>query len=121
MSLLPPLLSGFLGTAGLGFIIGLELHAYRRRGESALEPRAQGFGTTRTVTLIAVLGFVLWVIAPVTPFCVGLAVLGLALMLDYHKRVNTGEASLVPSVVGLIAYALGPLMLTAPLAVIAKF
>ncbi|MDE2319208.1 MAG: DUF4010 domain-containing protein [Rhodospirillales bacterium] len=119
MSLLPPLLSGFLGTAGLGFIIGLELHAYRRRGESALEPRAQGFGTTRTVTLIAVLGFVLWVIAPVTPFCVGLGVLGLALLLDYHKRVNTGDASLVPSVVGLIAYALGPLMLTAPQAVVA--
>ncbi len=116
---LPPLLSGFLGTVGLAFIIGLELHAYRRRGEGALPPEAQGFGTTRTVTLIAALGFVLWVIAPITPFCVGLGVLGLALMLDYRKRVKAGDSSLVPTVVGLIAFALGPLMLTAPIAVIA--
>ena len=68
MSPLPPLLSVFLGTAGLAFIIGLELHAYRRRGAGALPPEAEGFGTTRTITLIAVLGFVLWVIAPVAPF-----------------------------------------------------
>ena len=119
MTMLPPLLSGFLGTAGLSFIIGLELHAYRRRGERVLEPEAEGFGTTRTITLIAALGFVLWVIAPVTPFCVGLGVLGLALLLDYRKRVKAGDSSLVPSIVGLIAYTLGPLLLTAPLAVIA--
>ncbi len=119
MTLLPPLLSGFLGTMGLAFIIGLELHAYRRRDEAALELQAQGFGTTRTVTLIAALGFVLWVIAPVTPFCVGLGVLGLALLLDYRKRVKAGDSSLVPTVIGLIAYTLGPLMLTAPLALIA--
>lgn len=119
MSFLPPELSGFLGTAGLGFIIGLELHAYRRRGEDALEPQAEGFGTTRTITLIAALGFVLWVIAPVAPFCVGLGVLGLALLLDYRKRVKAGDSSLVPSIVGLLTYALGPLLLTAPLAVMA--
>ncbi|WP_298222582.1 DUF4010 domain-containing protein [Acidocella sp.] len=119
MILLPPLLSGFLGTVGLALIIGLELHAYRRRGEGALPPEAQGFGTTRTVTLIAALGFVLWVIAPITPFCVGLGVLGLGLILDYRKRVKAGDTSLVPTVIGLIAYALGPLMLTAPLAMIA--
>ena len=118
-TLLPPLLSGFLGTVGLAFIIGLELHAYRRRGEGALPPEAQGFGTTRTITLIAALGFVLWVVAPVTPFCVGLAVLGLALMLDYRQRVRAGDSSLVPMIIGLLAYALGPLLLTAPLAVVA--
>jgi uncharacterized membrane protein (DUF4010 family) len=119
MTLLPPLLSGFFGTVGLAFIIGLELHAYRRRGEGALPPEAQGFGTTRTVTLIAALGFALWVIAPVIPFSVGLGVLGLALMLEYRKRVKAGDTSLVPTVIGLLAYALGPLMLTAPIAVIA--
>ena len=117
--LIPPILSGFLGTMGLAFIIGLELHAYRRRDEAALEPQALGFGTTRTLTLIAALGFVLWVIAPVIPFCVGFGVLGVALMLDYRKRVKTGDSSLVPTVIGLITYALGPLLLTAPLAVVA--
>ncbi|MDE2240617.1 MAG: DUF4010 domain-containing protein, partial [Rhodospirillales bacterium] len=119
MTTLPPLLSGFLGTVGLALIIGLELHAYRRRGKGPLPPEAQGFGTTRTSTLIAALGFVLWVIAPVTPFCVGLGVLGLALMLDYRKRIKAGDTSLVPTVIGLIAYTLGPLMITAPIAVIA--
>jgi uncharacterized membrane protein (DUF4010 family) len=119
MIALPHLLTGFLATAGLAFIIGLELHAYRRRGEGALLPEAQGFGTTRTVTLISALGFVLWVIAPVVPFCVGFGVLGLALMLEYRKRVKAGDTSLVPTIIGLIAFALGPLLLTVPLAVVA--
>ncbi|WP_298216228.1 DUF4010 domain-containing protein [Acidocella sp.] len=112
--ILPPLLAGFIGATGLGFLIGLELHAYRRRGEGPLSPEAQGFGTTRTITLISALGFVLWSVAPVVPFCVGLAVLGMALVLEYRKRLKAGESSLVPTIIGLVAYALGPLLLTAP-------
>ena len=117
----PPLLTGFLGTVGLAFIIGLELHAYRRRDTGALLPEALGFGTTRTVTLLAALGFILWSIAPVVPFCVGLGVLGLMLLLDYRKRLKGGDTSLLPTVVGLLAYSLGPVVLQMPLAVLAAF
>lgn len=119
MSFPPYLLTAFLGTVGVGFIIGLELHAYRRRGAAPLDPQTLGFGTTRTMTLIAALGFALWIIAPVVPFCVGLGVLGLALLLDYRRHIKNGDSSLLPSIIGLITYTLGPLFLTAPLAVIA--
>ncbi len=117
--LVPPLLTGFFGTVGLALIIGLELHAYRRRGLPNLAPELQGFGTTRTATLIAALGFVLWVAGGVAPFCVGLAVIGAALLLEYRARVQAGDSSLLPSVVGLLCFALGPVVLSVPLAVLA--
>ena len=49
-SFIPPLLGAFLGTIALAFLIGLELHAYRRRGNGLEVPVALGFGTTRTIT-----------------------------------------------------------------------
>ncbi len=116
---IPPLLSGFLATVALAFLIGLELHAYRRRGEGLAAPVALGFGTTRTITLLAALGYALWVVAPVVPFCAGLAVAGGLLMLEYWKRVQAGDPALLPTVIALLAYALGPFVLTAPLVVAA--
>ena len=112
-------LTAFLGTVGLAFIIGLELHAYRRRGSANLAAEALGFGTTRTVTLLAALGFALWIIAPVVPFSIGLGGLSLFLLLDYRKRLKGGNSSLLPSIIGVLAYSLGPVVLTAPLAVLA--
>jgi uncharacterized membrane protein (DUF4010 family) len=120
-ALLPAPLGAFLGTIGLAFIIGLELHAYRRRDTANLTPEAMGFGTTRTVTLLAALGFALWIIAPVVPFIVGLGAMSLFLLLDYRKRIKTGDSSLLPTIIGLFAFTLGPLVLTAPLAVLAAF
>jgi uncharacterized membrane protein (DUF4010 family) len=118
-SFLPPPLAGFLGTMALALIIGLELHAYRRRDDGKTVQIALGFGTTRTITLIAALGFVLWTIAPVIPFCIGLAILAGWLGIDYVARVKSGDFSLLSSLIGLLAYALGPLVLTAPVAVVA--
>jgi uncharacterized membrane protein (DUF4010 family) len=118
-ALLPAPLGAFLGTIGLAFIIGLELHAYRRRGSANLSPEALGFGTTRTVTLLAALGFALWIIAPIIPFAIGLGGLSLFLLLDYRKRIKSGDSSLLPSIIGVLAFTLGPLVLTAPLAVLA--
>jgi uncharacterized membrane protein (DUF4010 family) len=117
--LIPPLLAGFLATVALAFIIGLELHAYRRRDDSKTIQIALGFGTTRTITLIAATGFVLWSIAPIIPYCTGLTVLGGFLGLDYYKRVAAGDPSLLPSMIALLAYALGPFILTAPVAAVA--
>jgi len=56
-TIFPPLLTQFIVTALLSFIIGLELHSYRRTNDQDL-----GFGTTRTFTLIGVAGFVLFMI-----------------------------------------------------------
>jgi uncharacterized membrane protein (DUF4010 family) len=116
---LPDPLGAFLSTVALAFIIGLELHAYRRRGSANLAPEGLGFGTTRTVTLLAVLGFALWIAAPIAPFCVGLGGINLFLLLDYRKRLKDGDASLLPSIIGLLAFCLGPVVLIAPQALVA--
>jgi uncharacterized membrane protein (DUF4010 family) len=116
---IPPPLAGFLGTIALAFIIGLELHAYRRRDNGALPLADPGFGTTRTITLLAALGFVLWTIAAPMVFCVGFAVVGALFLLDYWKRLQKGDASLLPTVIALLAFSLGPFVLTSPLVVVA--
>ncbi len=118
-NLIPPLLGGFLGTVALAFIIGLELHAYRRRDHGSSVPTDLGFGTTRTITIISASGFVLWSLAPVIPFCAGLITVTVLLALDYQKRLASGDASLLVSFIALLSYALGPFILTAPLAVVA--
>lgn len=120
-TLLPAPLGPFLATIALAFIIGLELHAYRRRGSSNLPPEALGFGTTRTITLLSVLGFALWIIAPIVPFAIGLGGISLFLLFDYRKRLKAADSSLLPSVIGLLAFTLGPLVLTAPMALLAAF
>ncbi|HQU04360.1 MAG TPA: DUF4010 domain-containing protein, partial [Acidocella sp.] len=118
-NVIPPLLGGFLSTIALSFIIGLELHAYRRRDSKETVPIDLGFGTSRTITIIATSGFVLWSLAPVIPFCAGLVTVTILLALDYQKRLANGDASLLVSFIALLSYALGPFILTAPVVVIA--
>jgi uncharacterized membrane protein (DUF4010 family) len=120
-ALLPAQFGPFLGTIGLAFIIGLELHAYRRRGATNLTPESLGFGTTRTVTLLAALGFALWIIVPTIPFIIGFAAVSGFLLLDYRQREAGGDSSLLPSIIGLLAFTLGPLVLSAPLALLTAF
>jgi uncharacterized membrane protein (DUF4010 family) len=116
---IPAQLADFIATIVLAFIIGLELHAYRRRNVDAAIPFTAGFGSTRTLTLIAAFGFVLWIIAPVLPFCIGLATLAILLSLDYQKKLARGDASLLVTLFALLIYALGPFIMTAPVVVIA--
>jgi uncharacterized membrane protein (DUF4010 family) len=104
---IPSDLLAFAATIALGAVIGLELHSYRRGQGTEL-----GFGTTRTITLIATAGFVLWRLGPV-PYAVGLAGILALLGLAYRARLP-GEASLLPTMVGLLGALLGPLTLTTP-------
>ena len=112
---LPPLLLPFAVTVLLSFLLGLELHSYRRAQDEGV-----GFGTTRTITLVGVAGFVLWLLggtAPRGPFLVGLAALAAWLAIDLwlaKARQPDGDGALLPSLIALLAYALGPLVLTQP-------
>ncbi len=146
---LPPLLLQFAATVLLSFVLGLELHSYRRSLDESI-----GFGTTRTLTLIGALGFVLWLLdgvpagveAPPIPqhpatggtaaavasdllgtrglYLAGLLALAVWLAVDLWPRVarSTRAAgppadkggALLPSLIALMAYALGPLVLTQP-------
>lgn len=116
---IPPQLANFIATIALAFIIGLELHAYRRRDAGKLVQIPLGFGSTRTLTLISAFGFILWTIAPVIPFCVGLIALALLLALDYQKKLGNGDASLLVSLIAFLVYTLGPFIITSPFVVTA--
>ena len=146
---LPAPLLQFVATVVLSFVLGLELHSYRRSQDEGI-----GFGTTRTLTLIGALGFVLWLLdgvpagveAPSIPqhpatggtaaavasalpgtrglYLAGLLALAVWLAVDLWPRVarSTRAAgppadnggALLPSLIALVAYALGPLVLTQP-------
>jgi uncharacterized membrane protein (DUF4010 family) len=127
---LPPLLLQFTATVVLCFVLGLELHSYRRSQAEGI-----GFGTTRTLTLIGAVGFVLWQLDGARPeglYFAGLAALALWLGVDLWRRAVLGKTpgevqdevqddspgdsggALLPSVIALLAYALGPLVLTQP-------
>lgn len=121
LSALPPLLLQFAAAVVLSFVLGLELHSYRRAQDEAI-----GFGTTRTLTLIGVAGFVLWLLDGATPrglYLMGLAALAVWLAVDLARGARTGAASapsaadggaLLPAMIALLAYALGPLVMTQP-------
>ncbi|WP_031404077.1 DUF4010 domain-containing protein [Thiomonas sp. FB-Cd] len=112
---LPPLLLQFAATAVLSFVLGLELHSYRRAQDEGI-----GFGTTRTLTLIGAAGFVLWLLDGSSPrglYLAGLAALAVWLAVDLARHGAAGAeggGALLPSVIALLAFALGPLVLTQP-------
>ncbi len=116
---LPPLLLQFAATVMLSFVLGLELHSYRRAQDEGI-----GFGTTRTLTLIGAGGFLLWLLDGAAPrglYLAGLAALAVWLAVDLAKqqggaaRASHGDGgALLPSVIALLAYVLGPLVMTQP-------
>ena len=111
---LPPLLLQFAASAALAFVLGLELHSYRRAQDEGV-----GFGTTRTLTLIGAAGFVLWLLDGTRPrglYLVGLAALAVWLAVDLARAGRDGGAGgeLLPGMIALLAYALGPLIQTQP-------
>lgn len=108
---LPPLLVAFVVTTLFGFIVGLELHSYRRAGGHDL-----GFGTTRTFTLLALLGYALTVLDPhLLLYAIGFAALTLLLALNYRERLKSGQQSLLVSLLALMVFLLGPLSLHEPI------
>lgn len=109
---LSPLLVAFLETSIFGFLIGLEWHSYRRAANKDL-----GFGTTRTLTLLSILGYGLAVIDPsFIAYGVGLLVLGALLSLAYWYRLTRDKDDrLLSTLIALVVYLLGPLSLHGPL------
>jgi len=108
---LPPTLVAFAATVLLGFLIGIELHSYRRETGPDL-----GFGTTRTFTVLAILGFTLWLLDPSGMlYASGLVATALLLAIYYWHRAQAGKLSLLPTLVALLVYGLGPVAQTQPL------
>ncbi|OIQ81842.1 hypothetical protein GALL_363850 [mine drainage metagenome] len=110
---LPTPLLLFGATVVLSFVLGLELHGYRRAQDEGI-----GFGTTRTLTLIGAAGFVLWTLdgsAPRGLYLAGLAALAAWLLADQLRARRGADAgALLPGLIALLAYTLGPLVQTQP-------
>lgn len=108
---LSPLLVAFVATTLFGFVVGLELHSYRRSGGKDL-----GFGTTRTFTLLALLGYALTLLDPhLLLYAFGFAALTVLLALNYWERLKAGQQSLLASLLALMVFLIGPLSLHEPI------
>ena len=97
-------------TLTLAFLIGLEFHQYQKA-----EGQGIGFGTTRTLTVTGLLGFLLYALDESGwLFALGFAVLSLWLALYYKRRLDEGYLSLMAPVICLLVYLLGLLSWRAP-------
>lgn len=107
----PPLLTAFAVTSLLSFVIGLELHSYRRVGSRDL-----GFGTTRTLTLLGIIGFALWNLDDRRLlYAIGLTVIGALLAVYYFQRARHGSMSLLSCFIALLTFLLGPVVQSQPI------
>jgi uncharacterized membrane protein (DUF4010 family) len=109
---IPPVIFKFLLVAVSSLLIGLEQrrHYIRENNESQ-------FGTDRTFTLIGILGFILYVIAPETmmPFLAGGVIVGLLLAVFYLEKIRKHNLFGLTSIVtALITYSLAPLVYRQP-------
>ncbi len=109
---IPNDLINFLIVTAFSLIIGLEQRSHHIDKEFG-----QLFGTDRTFTLIGILGFILYVIAPVTmiPFLVGAIVLSVLLGIYYFYKIKVHRKfGLTSIIVALITYSLTPLVYLQP-------
>ncbi len=113
---IPPGIIKFLFVAVFSLLIGLEQR--RHYINDVFETR---FGTDRTFTLIGILGFILYVISPVTlvPFLVGGGIVGLLLAVYYLEKIKAQKGFGVTSIViALITYSLAPIVYTQPIGLV---
>lgn len=97
-------------TVSLSFLVGLEFHRYQRA-----EGQGVGFGTTRTLTLVGLTGFLLFALdASGVLYALGFATLALWLALYYQQRLRENYPSLMAPVVCLLVYLLGLVSWNAP-------
>ncbi|RTZ58715.1 MAG: beta-carotene 15,15'-monooxygenase [Gammaproteobacteria bacterium] len=106
----------FALVAVFGFLTGLEFRSYltQKNNETAgLSTRK--FGSSRTFTFIAILGFVLYTLdASFHLFLAGMAALTLFFAVFYHHKLNAGQSGLLQPLISLIVYAYGPVAVLMP-------
>ncbi|HDO27410.1 MAG TPA: DUF4010 domain-containing protein [Bacteroidetes bacterium] len=102
----------FLLVAVFSLLIGLE-----QRRHHYNEPKDSLFGMDRTYTLIGILGFILYIIAPekIWFFATGGLVISFFLGIFYWKKIeNQNKYGITSMVTVLITYSLAPLLYTKP-------
>jgi uncharacterized membrane protein (DUF4010 family) len=111
-SLVTSLVTPFLLTLGVSFLIGIGLREYYEG-----ERKYDTFGTVRTFVFIGMLGFVLFQLPEVghTAYLMGMAALGLFLLVYYGNKVLQKKSpGMIGVLIALLTYATGPIALHMP-------
>ncbi len=105
----------FIVTTVLGFLSGLEVKSYRQQFHP--ESTTYFFGTVRTTTFLALLGFVLYVIDSqhLVVYTAGLLSFTAIFALFYAQRLRENKTSVLLYMVSLAVYTYGPLTILYPL------
>lgn len=108
--LLPPLLGGFLLTLVMSFLLGLGLREYYW-----VEKKIYYFGSTRTCSLVGLLGFVLYQLQPEGRFFLaGLLVLSAFFGIYYAAKLREKQPGLIGILIALMCYTIGPVAMLLP-------
>ncbi len=108
---IPPLLLQFLLTTAFSFIVGLEFHNYLRVNRHPYK-----FGSTRTIVLISLLGFLLYRLDTDGVFFVtGLGLLGIVLSIYYWHQTTEKHFSLLEILLALLVFLIGPVAIHFPI------
>ncbi len=105
----------FIITTVLGFLSGLEVKSYRQQYHP--ESTTYFFGTVRTTTFLALLGFALYMIDPrhLVVYTAGLLSFTAIFALFYAQRLRDQKTSILLYVISLVVYTYGPLTILYPL------
>ena len=98
----------FVITVTFAFLIGLEVKTYREQYHP--KNHRDFFGTTRTMTFMGILGFVLYKIDPVhlVVYVTGLVGFTALYLLFYLEKLKEGKSSILLYLVTLVIYSFGP-------------
>lgn len=110
--MLPPLLSHFLLTIAISFLIGIGLRDYYE-GEGKFDT----FGSVRTFVFIGMLGFMLYQLPGFghLAFLLGMACLTPFLLVYYYNKVRQKKSpGLIGVVIALLTYTTGPMAVHQP-------
>lgn len=112
MVVTPEVVTPFLLTVGVSFLIGIGLRGYYES-----EGKFDTFGTVRTFVFIGMLGFVLYQLPGIgsQAFLVGLGALSLFLLVYYGNKVLQKKSpGMIGVLIALLTYATGPVALKFP-------
>ena len=96
-------------TITFGFLTGLEVRNYRQNFHSSFS-----FGSIRTFTFTALMGFIFFLINPYF-YLIGFFTLSLFTLIFYYFKLEHNKESIVILIVLFIVYSFGPLALKEPI------
>ena len=110
--MLPPLVSAFLITLAISFLIGIGLRDYYEQ-----EGKFDTFGTVRTFVFFGMLGFMLYQLPGmgVYAFLLGMAAIVPFLLVYYNNKVSQKKSpGLIGVLIALLTYIIGPVAIHQP-------